>query len=76
MLLIKLAEFFQEDNGRLSNTRFNATLIIMAGIIYPYLAGRLDDMVITYSLGLVVLGMGGKLIGKVSETKAQDATDK
>jgi cadmium resistance protein CadD (predicted permease) len=69
----KLAEFFQDGNGMLSNTRLNSTMIILAGLLYPYLAGRLDSEVITYSFGLITLGMGGKLIQNVTEKKNDNA---
>jgi hypothetical protein len=68
-IFVKLSEFFSEENGRLSNVRFNSTLIVLGGLLYPYAASKLDEFVITYSLGLITLGMGGKLISKVTETK-------
>ena len=61
---MKLIQFFQENNGKLSMNRLLAFIIVGIGLIYG-----LKDF--TYSIGLVTIGCG--LIGwKNYETRKKD----
>lgn len=71
IILTKLLEFFQENNGQMSNMRMNSTMVIVAGILYPYFAHRMDEMTMTYSLSLIGMGLLGKGLSKIAETKKE-----
>ncbi len=69
----KLLEFFEEDNGRLSNMRFMATALVLNALFiatYSVIAGKLDVAVIGLVTSLISFGIGGKLVQKVTEVGA------
>lgn len=62
----RLLEFFQENSGRMSNMRLNSTLVVLAGILAPYVLGLTLESA-GYSVTLITLGLGGKYIQKKVE---------
>lgn len=76
--LRKLAEFFEDGDGLLSNTRLNATFLIWAGVVIGAAAifeGKFDITIMTYSFGLIGAGTGTKLIQN-SQENTTDNTKK
>jgi hypothetical protein len=75
----KLLEFFQEDNGNMSNARLNSTLEQWAGIAiliggsFKLAGATLDSTTITAAFGLIAAGSGQKLIQKTQEEKSDPA---
>lgn len=76
-IINRLLEFFQEDNGNMSNTRMNATILQWAGVAILvggsfHLGGAtLDVNTTTAAFGLIAAGTGQKLIAKPQETKVE-----
>lgn len=76
----RLLEFLSEDNGRMSNTRLNSTLMIWAGIAvlvcgaFGAAGAKLDANTITAAFGLIAAGSGHKLIQKPMEEKVNAPT--
>lgn len=72
---MRLHEFLEEDNGRLSNTRLNTTLEIWAGIAiliggtFAWGGAKLDSMTLTAAFGLLGIGGGQKVMQKALEVK-------
>lgn len=79
---MRILELLEEDNGRLSNTRMNSTVMIWAGVAimvgcaFKVSGANLDANSIAASMGLVTAGAGQKLIQKVQESKSEDTQDK
>lgn len=58
---------FKEDNGEASMGRILSLLIVAAGLavgIGPAFMGTLDANTVTLSLGLVGIGLTGKVVSK------------
>lgn len=78
-IIIKLLEFFQEDNGNMSNTRMNATIEQWAGVAilvggsFHFGGATLDVNTTTAAFGLIAAGTGQKLVQKSQETKVDPA---
>ena len=74
---MRLLEFFEEDNGRLSNMRLNCTVMVMIGcflVAYSLIksvTAIIDPTVITAATLMFTLGLGGKIVQKKDENEVK-----
>jgi len=68
---MKLLEFFEEEDGMLSNMRLNATALVFTGIFIllwsVIKSGTVDLGIIGAATTIIGMGIGGKLIQKKTE---------
>lgn len=71
--MLKLLEFFSEENKQLSNMRLNCTVLVFTGCFLTCYAlvsiKAIDANVIAAAAMLITTGIGGKIIQKKDETK-------
>ncbi len=61
---MKIAEFFQEDSGKLSSMRLNCFMAIVTAIILSFNSGSYE-----FVLTFLVAGFAPKAFAKFSEAK-------
>ncbi len=71
---MKIAEFFQEDNGHLSSMRLMSFEIVNTGLfiaVFSVIQGKIDFAIISLILSMITLGLTGKAVQKSEEEKVE-----